>query len=121
MSTVITYPKDVAARVRIAPLDPDAIKQVRVDCTGWLEGGTLDAHAWTVASPIVQGDGLTSKTIGTGESITPAASVAAAGVVTAYVWSDGTGVLGQDYVITLTLRSASKADDRSFIFRLAER
>lgn len=118
----ILYPADGREAVRVAPLDPNAVKKIEVDISDWLAGDTLGAHAWTVSAPnIVEGDGTESKLLGTGNLVTPPASTESAGIVTAYFWDNGEGLRGQDYKVTLSLQAGFRGDDRSFVFELAER
>ena len=119
MST-IPYPADKAVKARGAPLDPDAVKKVEIDVSAWLDGDTLTSQSWIGSSGVVVGDGVASVDKGSGSN-TPPAPVEAAGVLTGYIWSDGTIDLGTDAELRVHLRAAFREDDRTFAFEVAHR
>lgn len=63
--------------MRLAPKDPDAVKDYRIDLTEWLSGDTISSTSWTVPSGITK-DSDTNTTL------------------TATIWLSG-GTAGQEY------------------------
>lgn len=90
-----------------ARLDMDAIRDIRVDWSEWLDdiGSVYASHTVIVSPPLVH-----------------VGSSHAAGVVTVRVSTDGTGTLNQRCPITVRIVAADgQQDDRTLYLKLVDR
>lgn len=89
----ITYPANKAAPVTVSAKDPSAVISYGFDFTSWLGTETILTSVWTVPAGITKdSDSKTNTT-------------------TTIVLSGGT--TGQTYVITNTITTASRTEERS--------
>ena len=107
--------------IRLAPLDPNGVKKLEITVTDWLAGATVAQHALTAASGLAIGDGVLAKATNAGVS-TPPAPTEASGVITAFVFTDGTETVNNDYKLTISVRASdSKVLDRTLLTEVAHR
>lgn len=50
MTGITVYPSDGAGAVDVAPVDPDAVIDYKVDWEKWLQGDTIATSAWLIVN-----------------------------------------------------------------------
>lgn len=118
---VIVVPARSTSPVRVGPLDPDDVNRVRIQLARWLDGQVLAAQLWSADAPIMIGDGVTTKTVGTGTILAPPAPILVETAVVGYVFYDGQPSPATDYTFRVALQAGSRARTIRFVFSFGPR